>query len=317
MIPCVMFHDLDHTSYKIVLVMRMLKFTDLTVLDREPAFPIYIAWSYLLDLFPSNYEPGRVINPRPYRDPNTGAIDRSIEEHLGPNDIIFIPLFPGDENDRFVYANVSTKNRLPAYDENTSLIRDIAPRVKAIIVGNAGLELSFKDEWLRLKPTYGSGLDRKWMSEQMCDFMKSTSEIILDAGGTPCYGPVDWDVAIDCYYGDAIYRDLSNEIGALQYCCCGYQLFELQRRDGYPKVPHPSDVRYWPCCPKDENRPWQMLTEYLSGYDHIITGIGHMQGILKGNDGILAEHGFDAGCLAGITPDSVSDYVPGFVGGDE
>jgi hypothetical protein len=278
----------------------MIKFSDLGVMDRDPAFPIYVAWSYHLTAFPSDYTPGRMVNPRDYRDTMTGAIDSVIMEHVGPNDIVFVPLFLGDEGDE-VYSAPDDSCKIPAYDENMRLVEELAPKVKAVMVGNAGPELSFKERWIKRANDEEELPPRKWMSEQMCEFMRSTAGIILNSGGTPCYGPVDWDVAIDCYYGDAIYRDLSNEIGALQYCACGYQLFGLQRRNGYPKVPDESDVFFWPCCPVEEDTPWPFLSRYLRGYDHIITGVGHLPGLIDGNDIVLAEHGFDAGCCAGIT----------------
>ena len=276
---------------------------DLGIIDRPAAFPIYSFTSDALKAenhVPRDYEPGRVVDSG-HREPVTCRIDPTLEERLGPNDIVFVPLYLGQDtgpNHNVCSPCDNTSFKAPAYDENMEFIRRVAPHVKAILVGNGGAELSFKHLWLRepFKP-------RMMMIDEMIRFVDETSGFIREAGGTPCYGPVDWDVAVDCYYGDGRYRDHCNSVGALQVVYCGFQLFSLglDRLPTYAGVPHESDSYFWRTCPHREDPPWPVLSEYLAGYDHIMSGVEFLTGLRRGNDIVLAEHGFGYGLCGGLT----------------
>ena len=140
------------------------------------------------------------------------------------------------------------------------------------------------------------------MIDQMCVFVDETSAIIKRAGGTPAYGPVDWDIALDAYFCNGSYRDHCSGRGMIQIVFCGFQLFGLglDRLPEYPIVPHPSDRLFWPICPIQEGTPWPQLTNYIRGYDYIVSGLEFLSGFRRGTDIVLAEHGFDAGVCGGI-----------------
>ena len=273
----------------------------LDLMDREAAFPVY---SYVVDGLasqynvPTDYEPGRVIIAG-HRDRSTCRIDDTLEDRLGPNDIVYVPLYIGEcmgPNNTEVIPCDNTSYKLGCYEENLRFLERIAPRVKGILVGNAGPELSFKHLWRGDLIT-----PRITLIEEMISFVDETSEIIKNFGGTPCYGPVDWDVALDCYFCDSRYRDRCNEIGAINIIFCGFQLFGLgKERPRVPSVPHESDVFFWTICPRKEVEPWPVLTDYISGYDEIISGLEFLAGLRRGNDVSLAEHGFDAGLCGGL-----------------
>ena len=271
---------------------------DLHIVDRPAAFPIYLFAPYDLSsakTLPKEYEPGRNVLTG-YADPVTRAVDRSIEDLLGPNDIVYVPLYQG-ENPETVRACNGTQDKLDCYDHNMEFLVSIAPKVKAILVGNAGPELSFKHLCFET-----DGCSRERMMEKMCEFVDETSEFIINAGGKPAYGPVDWDIAVDAYYCDGLYRNHCNGRGITQIVYCGFQLFGLglDRLPDYPIVPHPSDRMFWPICPVQENAPWPILTEYIRGYDYIISGLEFISGFKRGNDIALKNHGFDAGLCGGL-----------------
>lgn len=271
---------------------------DLKIIDRSAAMPVY---SFVTDglssptSLPRDYEPGRNVLFG-FIDTTTRMVDRSIEEKLGPNDIVYVPLYKGEYHNLVVPCD-GTHQKLDCYDHNMEFLVSIAPKVKAVLVGNAGPELSFKH--LGFNP---EGSTRQHMVDEMCRFVDETSEFIRAAGGTPAYGPVDWDIAMDAYFCGGQYRDHCNGKGVIQIVYCGYQLFGLgvDRLPEYPSVPHPSDHVFWPVCPKREEAPWPELTEYIRGYDYIVSGLEFITGFQRGNDIVLHEHGFDAGLCGGL-----------------
>jgi len=264
---------------------------DIVGMDRELAFPIY-ACVYPRQDLPAlkDFEPGRIVLS--HYNSDTGKVDDSILDGAGPNDIVFIPLY-GEGNalklpDRWLVHDLS--NKLALFDENVAIIKELAPRVKGILVGNAGPEMSFKEKQYGAMPLVK-------ISDWACEFIKETADIIIGAGGRPVYGTVDWDVAIDCYFGCGSVRDLCNEIGALQICFCGFQLFGL-KVDGHDRqVPHPDDKIFWQRCPKMEEDPWPELTDYVRGTTEIWSGVNTTIGLARGFDVTLKEHGFDAGVM--------------------
>lgn len=271
---------------------------DLHVVDRPVAFPVYsfVTDGLLSDTrVPNDYEPGRNVLAG-YLDPVTRMVDRSIEERLGPNDIVYVPLYKGESPNNVVACN-STDDKLDCYEHNMDFLVSIAPKVKAILVGNAGPELSFKHLCFDV-----NGCSRERMMRLMCQFVDETSDFIWEAGGNPAYGPVDWDIAVDAYYCDGMYRNFCNSKGIIQIIYCGFQLFGLglDRLPDYPIVPHPSDATFWPICPIQEGAPWPIMTEYIKGYDYIVSGLEFLAGLQRGNDIALKEHGFDAGLCGGL-----------------
>ena len=171
-----------------------------------------------------------------------------------------------------------------------AILKEIAPHVRGILVGNAGPEMSFKDQWDHSMP-------RKQMSVWMSDFVKETGDLVGEAGGTPVYGTIDWDLAIDCYFGDSLLRETVNEMGAIQICFCGFQLFNLIRAEIDHLVPRIDDPMFWGHCPKQEQPPWADLSEYIKNTKNIWTGLNFLEGILDGFDIELQGMGFDAGVV--------------------
>ena len=276
---------------------------DIIKIDRETSFPIFACVYPDIDAQAlSEYEPGRIILS--HYETHTGVIHPSLIEEVKQGDIVFIPLYGTGGairlGDRWLAHDTSMK--LPSYDRNIEIIREIAPRVRGVLVGNAGPELSFKEKW------NGELIPRSSISMWMCDFAKETSDIIKSAGGTPVYGTIDWDVAIDCYFGNGMFRDLCNEIEAIQICFCGFQLLHLKLHDSDRSVPSPNDVAFWQKCPRCEQDPWPELTDYLKGTNEIWSGVDTTNGLINGFDIILKEHGFDAG-VVGPPGDSFSQLL--------
>lgn len=257
------------------------------LIDRAPSFPInYCLYSW--DFYDPDSETPRILLC--HYDNFSGKLYQGLRDKLRPTDIVFVPLYGGMKLKDRCQAD-DTSQRIEFYDENIEFINDVASSVRGILVGNCGPELSFKHLWLR-----DQSQPREMMSRWMCDFAEDTNEIIANAGGTPVYGTIDWDIAVDYHYSDAMFRDKCNELNAIQICFCGYQLFGVAQDGPSPIVPHPADCMFFPCCPKDEMMPKKGFQEYLRGGE-IWTGVHGKDGLMNGNDIKLSSFGFKAGVM--------------------
>lgn len=268
--------------------------TNLVDLGREPAFPVHpLAYGLEQEQATEGYDIGRVVLS--FYDGYAGTVNRDVLERAEPNDIVFIPLYGGKPSmripDRWVVHDLSIK--FPSFDENVAIIKELAPRVKGILVGNCGPEASFKEKWLE-----DQSQPRSNMSKWMCELADEAGGIIVEAGGRPVYGTIDWDIAIDYTYGDAMFRDKVNEQNGIQICFCGYELFGMFMH--CPEmgniVPHPNDPAFYPCCPQQEPMPKPLLQEYLRGGE-FWTGLNGIEGLVGGNDIQLAGYGFKEGVV--------------------
>lgn len=265
------------------------------VIGRDAAFPLAPCIQDR-SLYEADYDGVRILLN--HYETDTGRLLPDLLDHVRKDDVVFVPLYAGRRiSDRYVADG--THQHIECYDENMAYIREIAPNVRGILVGNCGPEMSFKDSWKRQSVLLHP---RSWMSEMMCWFVHETSAFIKDAGGTPFYGTVDWDLAIDLHYGHSSLRNLCNGIGAVQICFCGYQLFGIAHDGVAEIIPHPDDDYHFDCCPIMEPMPKPKLQEYLRGAE-IWTGLFGMQGLRDGNDIKLRDFGFSGGVVG--TDDSV------------
>ncbi len=265
--------------------------TDITTLNREPAFPVYPCL-YAMQEYDAikDYEPGRILLA--HYDMYSGKILTDLTKVVQAGDVVYIPLFGGEGapwmSDRWVCNDAS--QHIEEYDTNLAILKEIAPHVRGILLGNAGPEMSFKHRW---DPSVG----REKMSQWMCEFVKETGDMVGEAGGTPVYGTIDWDLAVDCYFGAGALRDLVNEMGAIQICFCGFQLFGVTRTEYDHLVPRVGDAIFWDHCPKQEHAPWPQMTDYIRSTKRIWTGLNCIEGLERGFDIQMKERGFSAGVM--------------------
>ena len=261
-------------------------------MNREPAFPIHPCCYSIEQTRTESMLPGRIILS--HYQPHTGVMDPEIIDLVGPHDVVFIPLYGGGPTslrlgDRWLTHDID--DRIGAYADNIEIMKEIAPRVRAILVGNAGPEMSFKESWR-------ADEDRIVISMRAAEFVKRTGDMILSFGGRPAYGTVDWDIAIDCYYGAEMLRLSCMSEGAIQIVFCGFHLFDLLNPETQDvPVPHPSDAMFWRICPTREEGDKPRLTDYLRRTPDIWTGLSTQRGLRRGFDTVLHSHGFDEGVM--------------------
>lgn len=252
--------------------------------EREPAFPLYRMERLAEPLTqPKRGQRGRIIYPIA-EDPNPepGALQAAIGDReaflagLHREDIVWVPLYRCSINRRASWPAM----RLDDYAWNLALLQEIAPRVKAVLLGNQGPELCY---WVD-----GPALSQ-W-HQMLCEFARHNAKLVRDAGGRPAFGTVDWDLAMDAY-GSGVVGATMKELDALQLCCCGYTLVPECECDRTQTL-YKEQLAYLDA--QEGERPYHKLIRYLSGLD-VWSGANFVAGLQAGNDHHLAAYGFKAG----------------------
>jgi hypothetical protein len=256
-------------------------------IDREPAFPMYaqIVYDIAVCPVPKDYEPGRIIITG-HLDVGEVILDEFIDQYVGPNDIVRVPLYVGT----CANGGIGTRDKARSYSANLRAMDRLAGRCKGVIIGNAHTELTFKHHYLRGKSSIAAA-----------EFIQETSNLAKEHGGHKVwYGLVDFDAAIDCYYGNSVARNTVNDCGDALVTFCGYTMFgghipeEEAHTDGYNVVPI-STQKQW--LPSSECDPWPVLSAYIAGANEWVTGVGFEEGLMHNNDIILQAHGFRFGTM--------------------
>ncbi|MDD3494114.1 MAG: hypothetical protein PHZ19_11530 [Candidatus Thermoplasmatota archaeon] len=137
-----------------------------------------------------------------------GGRERFVES-CGPNDVVWVPLHRS-LTDMPCWS--WEYDKLDDFDEHAAVIREIAPNVRGVMVGNMGPEFAAHR---------GSG--DEFVLQEGGDFLMRAAELVLDAGGVPFVGTVDWTLLMDCAAGGPLQRIIKN-VGAVQVCYCGFCL---------------------------------------------------------------------------------------------
>lgn len=211
-----------------------------------------------------------------------GDVDTFLSR-LNNQDILWVPLYACHINSVADWPCP----KLADYAAHLDILKQAAPLVQAIMVGNMGCETCFSFR----RPTLLYGRPRARMG---AEFVKVHAEIIRDAGGRPCIGTVDWDLMCDCYEHE-IYADAIRETGALQVCCCAFTMVN----GAYCDRSYGLYRRQLPWLARREGPGQERLKAYIRSMD-VITGIGRAGGFEHENDRVMKEFGFIAGQSGGI-----------------
>ena len=197
---------------------------------------------------------------------------------LGPADVVYIPLLYSATN-------------LPAwgwdgclchdYPEHLSLLRELAPRVAGILLGNMGAEFVCHE-----------GRGNRYRPLEAIEFVQRGSEIVAEAGGTPWFGTVDWSLLMDCHHGARVQQTML-DWGAQQVCFCGYCLSPAcwwDRGSAYYGGQVEYQVDHWRDAPAEE------FCEYLRAAP-VWTDLNGPSGLAAGNAEELQRMGFCGGVL--------------------
>jgi hypothetical protein len=197
---------------------------------------------------------------------------------LGPLDIVYIPfLFSATNRPAWNWETCKCHD----YPEHVSLLREIAPKVAGILVGNMGAEFVGHE-----------GAGQRFRADEAVELINRSADLVHDAGGRVWYGTVDWTLLLDAYWRSQI-REAMLRADAQQVCFCGYCL---------------SDACWW-----DRNGNWygkqtayqvlragkapsDQLCQYLASAP-IWTDVNGPLGLRNGNAKELQRMGFRGGVL--------------------
>ena len=249
-------------------------------LGRSPAFPIYqiagIAAGCSHKLTKPRSMKGRLLL-------GGNVCDRSLDngdikimklidvaEAATEHDVLWLPLY-ASSNTNSVFEPLPY---LEDFEERLELLADVAPRVKAILIGNTGAELCF---WA----TPGK-------NSEMIQFVEQHSALVKAAGGRPAFGPTPMELTKDCF-GDSKLQAAIIAVAALTICLCGYKLVPEAYIDR-SIAEHESFLDQYKAQDQDRIREYVRRSEMWSG-------VHFMEGLRQDNDKLLAEFGFRAGVL--------------------
>lgn len=252
---------------------------------RELALPVYRATGQPVDRtdVSPDYKPGRLLlglhraSQHDDEKMRGGPIRAELLDRLGPNDVVWIPLFHGSST----HVGKGFDQREPWYEENLAVLRQIAPEVKAVLIGNAGPELCGKHIWWQDKTR-----SRRVSSQHMTEFAKRAGGLVREAEGRPAFGTMDADLLCDAYHCDGLLRETMMDLNAIQIVFCGHKIvldnmpdwYQEQFSVGWPAVRQP------------------MLRHYLNGLQ-VWGGVGGLAGLKKGTERLMKRAGFTAGVL--------------------
>lgn len=204
-----------------------------------------------------------------------GDLDELLEA-LTDRDVVWAPLYQSNTNNRL--ESWPSSETSPHYAMAMDLLRAVAPRVQAVLIGQMGCELC----WFHRNNTF---------NPLVVNFVRDTAAIVHDAGGRPAYGTVDWDLLVDCYCGQSRMAEAMLRVNALQICYCGYTL----AADGWYDRGHGLYADQAPFIARhDKGR--EKLSAYLHAVD-IWSGVNFIDGLKGGNDKALQNLGFRAGMI--------------------
>lgn len=202
---------------------------------------------------------------------------------VGPEDVVYIPLLASCINEP---AWDWEHDKCADYDVHLEVIRELAPRVEGILLGNMGPEFAAH-----------VGAAAAFRGRQAVDIVKRGAEIVRDAGGSPWFGTVDWTLVMDCYGGQMV-RDAMIDTGSTQVSFCGYCLHP----GGWWDKEHPlygGQVRYQER--RSGTAPSTELQNYLRS-SPVWTDVNGPTGLNAGNAELLEAMGFVGGVLDPLMP---------------
>ncbi len=172
--------------------------------------------------------PGRIIMPcEPDHEPTIEEWEW-VANAAGPNDIVWIPLYYGSLDGPT--PQMWPQQKLPDYGKFVAMIEELAPRVKGILLGNNGCELCFRvAREIDKKDEEGHSVVEVDLPASIhlgCEFVAETAPLVLQAGGRPFYGTMDWMILFDCYSPllAGRLRQMINAVNGVSICLCAATL---------------------------------------------------------------------------------------------
>jgi hypothetical protein len=216
----------------------------------------------------------------------TRALTQLVRDNLSKGDVLSMALY-------HEAMQTGTLQELPDYAETVAIMRDVAPRLGGVMIGQeGGVELSFRyryPHWTRDDPAgaVGNCLD-------CAEFIRRVGSLVRECGGTPWFAPMDWDLLQDCYKGGGRIRDALAEVGAVCWTACAFSLVPGAHVKAHPTLvgEQLATHRRWAGRPDGDLPDFR---DYLQS-GHFWAGLGGIDGIRGGNIEALSGYGFEGFC---------------------
>ncbi len=266
----------------------MRKSTKTVSLDdyAQPSFPLY-HW------MPGAIRPklerwtGRVLAPvscetKPAQPGEFKAAVGELEafqEKLLPTDVLHVPLYEGIVENHGGWP----PSKYSDFETNLELVKELAPCVRGILVGNHGPEITYR----RIFAHPRANIDH------LTEFVKQSGDVLREAGAVPFWGPMDYDLLHDCYDAGGQLRDTINEYGGTSIVFCGFTLVPGAKL-------HPPNCKDFQGVQVRtvQSRGLQFMKDYLA-QGSFWSGVCGQIGLEAGNHEKLAAFGFKVG-MAGV-----------------
>jgi hypothetical protein len=256
----------------------------------ECPFPLYLiccsgraTWQSI------NYEPGRILvcttgyGTAPNGVETDWLFRSDLHKVACTQDVLYAPMYEGTQFNDGPFPPAPTI----AYDHNLEVLRDVAPQVRAILVGNRYAEtgycqtISQNDDAMRAES-----------SHRICTFVDEAAAMVRSVGGRLALMLIDYQIILDCYWasGQPLRAKLI-EHNVLTGALLGFKFWPKMK----PLYDHDREERILPKKLLDQP-PYPMLTEWLSGLE-AWSGVDYVDGLMKQHPSRLFKGGFDAGII--------------------
>jgi len=216
------------------------------------------------------FEPGEYMEA-------VGGVEH-LRKILTEDDILWVPLYEGNLGDPPVWP----VRQLPDFDAHMELIAEVGPQAGGILTGNQGPELSFRQD----------DRDMVQSGNYAARFIRSVATLFEARGVRPVFGPMDRDLAYDCYMDSQHrIRQALCDVGAVGFCFCGFVLTPGTTWDRGNNVLVESAAII---AGYAEGHTVSDLQHYLKGAT-FWGDIDMDHGLSAGNDVLMAEAGWTAG----------------------
>ena len=205
-----------------------------------------------------------------------GLMPGNVIENVGPNDVVCLALY------KQTYA--IPPQRLDNWDARLEVLMEVAPRAKAVLMGNQNAEVTWEPKFMV------GEVDAEQCCRKVAAFIRETAELVRDCGGRPAFGVENFDMLMDAYrfQGEFILAALK-EWDALQVAFMAHHLLsDMRALTWHDRVDKRVPRELW------DPPEWQTFRDYTreGGF---WGSCEYRPNVFAGLDFEVAECGFQAG----------------------
>lgn len=258
-------------------------------------FPLHVICCTEQSLWKSvDYKPGRIIivSTGPGTTPDgiriDGLLRSNLHDCLCTQDVLFVPMYEGTMANEGPWPAAPTLG----FDHNLEVLRDVAPQVRAVLVGNRYAESGHLQ-----CITHNNEEQRAMSSMRICQFVEDAAQMVKSVNGRLGLCLIDFQIILDCYWapGQPLRAKLL-EHNVLTMPLLGFKFWPKMK----PLYDHDREERILPKAMLD-GPPYPAMTKWLEGLE-AWSGVDYINGLMLQHPQRLFDGGFKAGVI-GQLPD--------------